>query len=799
MPFITSNGTIISVGVGCSGHIGVNGAPIAALEAIQAVEGECVGGAVLLGPNVLLYQRCAPGDADCRLESINLTTEAITIISEIGASFIVGSGQGDWAAGLAAPSGVYYRDSLGRRAEGSFAAGLGDDYTGKWCATVSYSNDSGIVILDKYGNVTTLTDGSYNVGDQNAGLPVHLRNDIAAFARGNAVYFSSGERSLVRTLGFRHTGRAHSDDLWVSSWDQTSEAVVVWKVGDEGNALVAARGERNYYPDLHEYANGMLLLVTSAGQGDTYSDLQQFVIDPDAGTVNGVTVATVDIRATEVVTIPVGEAVIQTTTTETVQEGPDPLKDDYVTTSARPDPLWKTAAKGITPQLGLTEDDIVYNLALLAQNVLQPVKDVYPNIVVRSGFRQVNSGISAHERGQAVDLQIQNQTPELLLEVADFIAKELRFDQLILNYSETPAQSWIHVSFDEQSLSQTVKTRDFDDTFHDGLHLITPLTGEARAAKQREYESYVNAINAEIANLEAREEKLAVKTVYADALVETGNGGTGFDCGAAAPIPMDEDGLTVVTRVFDAGRNGQPWDLTNPDYEAYNGCGQFVEAVIDALPGSWGHLMRDGYAPEAFGHAVDAILYKSDTPLYNGKYYQLVYIIESPGRPDAAPFWLPTCEPTGDAVADAPQGGWSRDPITQPTVAPGAQFGYVRADLDANTWTASTGTSLFSTIDEPGFSNDADYIESAESDGLLTIQLREEYTLIAEWTKYRVSGAETYEFTVTEAQWRTVSDWTKLALWLTVNETETAKFAFGELTPPTHGSLTLRLRIDMGL
>ena len=133
------------------------------------------------------------------------------------------------------------------------------------------------------------------------------------------------------------------------------------------------------------------------------------------------------------------------------------------------------------------------------------------------------------------------------------------------------------------------------------------------------------------------------------------------------------------------------------------------------------------------------------------------------------------------------------------TVAPVPQFGHVHADISASTWTASAGTSLYTNLDEPNFFNDADYIESAESDGLLTIQLREGYVLVAEWTKYRTTGLETYDLTVTEEQWRTVRNWSNLAIWLTVNETETAKLLFEPLDPPTHGTLTLRVRIDMGL
>lgn len=798
MPFITANGTVISTGVGCTGHIGLNGVEIPELLELQN-NGVCIGGGALLGPNVIMYQRCGSidGSEGCVIESINLETRERTVISEFGANDGLGSGQGDWALGLVPKSGPFYRDSLGRRVEHAYPAGPGDDYTGKWCASIDYQNNTGLVLLDKYGTIEVITEGSIGttVGE------VAIRNGIVAYQRGNVIYFSSGERSVVRTRGLRHTGRAESDNLWICAFDNESAGIVVWEVGEETNAMLVTNGDRDFYGDIHEYANGMLLLATSYTQGDRAEDLRQYLIDPIARTVNGVSTRTVNIQSS---VVDVDAAVFSplqpnTSITQTVLEGPDPFKDDYVTTSARPEPLWKTAAKGITPQLGLTEEDIIYNLTLLAQNILQPVKDAYPNIVVRSGFRQVNSGISAHERGQAADLQVQNQTPELLLEVADFIAKELRFDELILNYSESPTQSWIHVSFDERSLSQTVKTRDFDDTFYEGLHLITPLTGEARAAKVRDYESYASAITAEIAELESREKKLQVKTVYADDLISTGSSGTGFDCGTPAPIELIEEGLTIVTRIFDAGSNGQPWDLTNPNYEAPRGCGRFVEAVVAALPADWGHLMRDGYAPEAFGHAVDAVLYKSPTPLYNGSYYQLVYIIESPGQEDAAPFWLPTCEPTGDSIEDAPQGGWRREIAPAPTVAPAPTTVSVRADLDANTWSTSTGTSLYSLIDEPGFFDDTDYIESTESDGLLTIQLREETTLIAEWTQYRTTGIDVYEFTVSETQWRTVSNWTKLALWLTVNNTETAKLSFGELTRPTHGSLTLRLRIDMGL
>lgn len=168
------------------------------------------------------------------------------------------------------------------------------------------------------------------------------------------------------------------------------------------------------------------------------------------------------------------------------------------------------AANGalVNRQLGLLEDDIVYRLALLAVNILQPLKDVYPNIVVVSGFRQVNTGIGQHELGEAVDLQIRNQSPQQLYEVATFISRNLNFDQLILNWTDIgDGQGWIHVSFSPKSLRYQVLTKDFADAFHEGLFFCDALTGEDAAAAQREQAAQDEQILAELTNIQKRQER----------------------------------------------------------------------------------------------------------------------------------------------------------------------------------------------------------------------------------------------------------------------------------------------------
>lgn len=292
-------------------------------------------------------------------------------------------------------------------------------------------------------------------------------------------------------------------------------------------------------------------------------------------------------------------------------------------------PLSTKAAKGITPQLGLLEDDILYNLSLVAVNILEPLRQRYPNIIVTSGFRQVNNGISQHERGEAVDIQIRNQTPTLLYEVADYISKHLAFDQLVLNYTDAPVASWIHVSFSARVLRGEVLTRDFDDTFHHGLYLVTPLTGEARAAAEREHQQFVSQIDNELSILKSRNSKLNPPVVIGDPSVAAGNtataGTTGTDIGT---VPDERSAM------IDVFQSIEDWGL-----DVVESCGQFVEAVAQHLGGNWGLLKAAAGDEQYRGHTIDSIAYKH--PQANGLTVTEVKIIAGPGYYGAHPQWEP--------------------------------------------------------------------------------------------------------------------------------------------------------------
>jgi hypothetical protein len=105
---------------------------------------------------------------------------------------------------------------------------------------------------------------------------------------------------------------------------------------------------------------------------------------------------------------------------------------------------------------GETEVD---NLRLLAQRVLQPVRDHYGmGVKVNSGYRSPESNAavggsktSDHCKGQAADIEIPG-VPNA--ELAQWIMDNLDYTQLILEFYTPgiPDSGWVHVSYDPNNL-----------------------------------------------------------------------------------------------------------------------------------------------------------------------------------------------------------------------------------------------------------------------------------------------------------------------------------------------------------
>lgn len=124
--------------------------------------------------------------------------------------------------------------------------------------------------------------------------------------------------------------------------------------------------------------------------------------------------------------------------------------------------LNKNGSRKIIAQVGLQPQDIACNLKMLAINVLDIVKSMYPNMIITSGFRRPgdaanSSATSRHYFGEAADIQIPGLTRAQYFEVAKAIQQAIPYDQLILEYSGTNT-TWIHVSYKKSGNRKQVFT-----------------------------------------------------------------------------------------------------------------------------------------------------------------------------------------------------------------------------------------------------------------------------------------------------------------------------------------------------
>ena len=98
------------------------------------------------------------------------------------------------------------------------------------------------------------------------------------------------------------------------------------------------------------------------------------------------------------------------------------------------------------------------NLKKLCENVLQPVRDHFEQVVsVSSGYRSPelcaaigSKSTSQHARGEAADFEIFGVSNK---ELADWIHYNTNYDQLLLEYwkESDPNSGWVHCSYSESN------------------------------------------------------------------------------------------------------------------------------------------------------------------------------------------------------------------------------------------------------------------------------------------------------------------------------------------------------------
>lgn len=103
------------------------------------------------------------------------------------------------------------------------------------------------------------------------------------------------------------------------------------------------------------------------------------------------------------------------------------------------------------PQLGITAQEIVCNLKGLSENVLEVVRNYYPNFVITSAFRRpgdvaASSKKSDHYLGCAVDIVIPNTDRNGHYQAIKKLQQLVPYDQMLLEYQGAQTV-WIHISY----------------------------------------------------------------------------------------------------------------------------------------------------------------------------------------------------------------------------------------------------------------------------------------------------------------------------------------------------------------
>ena len=120
-----------------------------------------------------------------------------------------------------------------------------------------------------------------------------------------------------------------------------------------------------------------------------------------------------------------------------------------------------------------TPEDL-YNLHLLCDNILQPLREHYGRpVTISSGYRSEDlcvaigsSRKSQHAKGQAADFEVMGVDNK---EVAEWIRDVLDFDQLILEFynEDDPSSGWVHCSYAEDNRGSVLR--------YDGTNYIEGL------------------------------------------------------------------------------------------------------------------------------------------------------------------------------------------------------------------------------------------------------------------------------------------------------------------------------------
>lgn len=120
----------------------------------------------------------------------------------------------------------------------------------------------------------------------------------------------------------------------------------------------------------------------------------------------------------------------------------------------------------VTAQRGMTKGQIVCNLKNLAVNCLDKIKEQYPDLIIVNAFRtdkDDRTNVSDHGMGMAADLQFRSVSPDEYYQVINWIADNVPYKQLLLEYGSGARNPWIHIAFDKSGQRHPMAVGTFKD------------------------------------------------------------------------------------------------------------------------------------------------------------------------------------------------------------------------------------------------------------------------------------------------------------------------------------------------
>lgn len=267
----------------------------------------------------------------------------------------------------------------------------------------------------------------------------------------------------------------------------------------------------------------------------------------------------------------------------------------------------------IQPQSGLLQDELVYNLSLLATNVLDPIRDQYPDMTIEEAFRESNTGQTQHEEGQAADIRFPNLDANGYFTRATWIRDNVAYDQLILNWTNVGDSPWIHISYVAEHRRRVVYTKDYMDVFYEGLRIVDPYATEA------DQTAAVEVASAEAASLQSDLDAEAAREALRTPVTAADPGITG---GVAATDGTIIKGYTPQWNGVSQEIDDRVAELAIANPIAFAGVATgntaFIVIVVTDLRGQGYPVAVNGFHGSIADVATDSIVFANPTGVGDG-------------------------------------------------------------------------------------------------------------------------------------------------------------------------------------